>query len=786
MADDDSPPVGPHGSMQENIQHDDVQDTGVPNLCDLVGVLKVTVSAVRNIPLVPVPPPEQSVAIDSSPQPGRGRRVPLWVQGSPFLKLQMGLHQFQTMEPTLAVHKDEVNEGDLPDLEWGETLEFELSGDMRELRIFLMNWELPFADGPQGVLRIPVGQLVNMKWAKVSRALTYYFKTKNDEQLKHSDDQFTNIVIIVEYGPGSSMKLGGGSSMAPARVLQSGYMITCDLCRRWVFVTARPTPSLARGSRRAKSQRKIHLWLRDYNFHAALAGVSKFEVPRSQLALPAFVYGPEAAFSSTIRDFVTVILQDKVLKEKLKAMKQLNHNRKLNTWTPIYCSSDGDGGGLEEAVSVAVWGTQDVASRIAMEIQSEFQENHDKYLHLWKKAHFDWFPAHGENECKRTWEKISDEIKEGKSFSHETTLVRLLVLTHVFKRPLVVHSDEPSFRHDASIRHSDAPKSHVRTEDKFGGIPVFQQAQTSGSALVREEAEELSTRQLSRPHPSQIRGIYLPMMHPKPLLLESNRAKSYRPPVPLVYSTESQSFLPLVAQEEEETDLFEILPWPPLMPLFSEHHLLPLPFTLINTTTEEGQATGEIFMHKFIMCHNTDKSRALVSSYGVPRNSKLTTSEKVRCVALAPLDTSQFLPTFYPVLKRYLLLVDHYHWTSELHEAEDMSGIEMADFVAGQRPWNKLPRKEEVEAALETYARGKYLQSPLASGQDWTSSTHTRGLRTEHKQLRDLFHDCIRLASCVKLEDIDDALKVVQTREKDALEDRKRKETRDKEAEKNK
>jgi hypothetical protein len=115
-----------------------------------------------------------------------------------------------------------------------------------------------------------------------------------------------------------------------------------------------------------------------------------------------------------------------------------------------------------------------------------------------------------------------------------------------------------------------------------------------------------------------------------------------------------------------------------------------------------------------------------------------------------------------------------------------MSGIEMADFVAGQRPWNKLPRKEEVEAALETYERGKYLQSPLASGQDWTSSSHTRGLRTEHKQLRDLFHDCIRLASCVKLEDIDDALKVVQTREKDAVEDRKRKETRDKEAEKNK
>ena len=74
-----------------------------------------------------------------------------------------------------------------------------------------------------------------------------------------------------------------------------------------------------------------------------------------------------------------------------------------------------------------------------------------------------------------------------------------------------------------------------------------------------------SDSQTERP---SIRGIYLPMLHPKPLLLESNRS-NYRPPIPLVFNSETRAFLPLAAQEEEETTLFESLPWPPLLPLFA-------------------------------------------------------------------------------------------------------------------------------------------------------------------------------------------------------------------------
>ena len=73
-----------------------------------------------------------------------------------------------------------------------------------------------------------------------------------------------------------------------------------------------------------------------------------------------------------------------------------------------------------------------------------------------------------------------------------------------------------------------------------------------------------SDSQTERP---SIRGIYLPMLHPKPLLLESNRS-NYRPPIPLVFNSETRAFLPLAAQEEETT-LFESLPWPPLLPLFA-------------------------------------------------------------------------------------------------------------------------------------------------------------------------------------------------------------------------
>jgi hypothetical protein len=126
-------------------------------------------------------------------------------------------------------------------------------------------------------------------------------------------------------------------------------MVTCQLCRRRVFVTARPTPSLEKKAIKVKSQRKILLWLRDYNIQGALH-VARLEVPRTQFALPAFVFGPEATFSGPVRNFLAVVMQDTVLKERLGEMKGLNHCHKLNSWTPIHCSAEGRGDGLVEAV----------------------------------------------------------------------------------------------------------------------------------------------------------------------------------------------------------------------------------------------------------------------------------------------------------------------------------------------------------------------------------------------------------------------------------------------------
>ena len=57
-----------------------------------------------------------------------------------------------------------------------------------------------------------------------------------------------------------------------------------------------------------------------------------------------------------------------------------------------------------------------------------------------------------ESDAKQAWETLHQEIEaggreevggHGKSFSRETTLMRLLILAHVLDRPLVVHSDEP-------------------------------------------------------------------------------------------------------------------------------------------------------------------------------------------------------------------------------------------------------------------------------------------------------------------------------------------------------
>ena len=63
------------------------------------------------------------------------------------------------------------------------------------------------------------------------------------------------------------------------------------------------------------------------------------------------------------------------------------------------------------------------------------------------------YPKHSEIDAKRAWEKLHQEIEgggraegaggHGKTFSRETTLMRLLILAHVLNRPLIVHSDEP-------------------------------------------------------------------------------------------------------------------------------------------------------------------------------------------------------------------------------------------------------------------------------------------------------------------------------------------------------
>ena len=354
---EDGPPAGPEFSAggSGDFSHTEAR-LGVPNLQDLRGMLRVTVCAVRHIPLVPAPqppttldaapdgdaasPPARKGEGESPPRRGRGLR------GSPYLKMQLGLHQFQTMDPAFVAP---IEEGAEPELEWGETLSFELSGDMRELRVFLMNWMWPFAKGPQGFVRIPIGELANNKWANATRMLTKRLLTGKDETPLKCKNEYTNIEFRVVYEPGSSMLLSSSAIDQEAPVLHTGAMMTCQLCRRWVFVTARPTPSLEKKAIKVKSQRKILLWLRDYNIQGALH-VARLEVPRSQFALPAFVFGPEATFSGPVRNFVAVVMQDTALKERLGEMKALNHCQKLNSWTPIYCSAEGRGDGLVEAV----------------------------------------------------------------------------------------------------------------------------------------------------------------------------------------------------------------------------------------------------------------------------------------------------------------------------------------------------------------------------------------------------------------------------------------------------
>jgi len=217
-----------------------------------VGMLKVTVSAVRNIPLVPVKyspapnaaaPTSDAIAGLAAALPAKKQEVRrmgggIWgVRGLPFLKLQMGLHQFQIMEPSLAPPPDNAQPGDEPELEWCETLSFELSGDMRELRVYLMNWLWPFADGPQGVLRIPIGELVNGKWANATRTLTKFLVAGKDENpLKIAAELYTNVELRIVYELGSSLTYSGVCVYIYIYIYTYTYVYICIKTERKICI----------------------------------------------------------------------------------------------------------------------------------------------------------------------------------------------------------------------------------------------------------------------------------------------------------------------------------------------------------------------------------------------------------------------------------------------------------------------------------------------------------------------------------------------------------------------
>ena len=504
-------------------------------------------------------------------------------------------------------------------LEWGQTLWFQLSGDMRELRISLFNWEskAPMGDGPQGVVRIPVSELVHRQWANVPRLLSKMMLSGwSQKPLRGGTGLHTSIEISVVYTPADPASSVPDEIDGPG-FLRIGCMITCEMCRRRVFVPARPTLCLvAKKDKRVKSQRKILLWLRDYDYSAAM-DMKRLEVPCSLFALPACIFGPESRLSKPLRAFLAEVIQDTTMTSRLKESRLLNHHPRLNTWSPLYCSADYGSDGLADAASVDVWGMQDMASKLEREIQEDFRENYDRYLHLWVKSHYIRFPANDEGDAERAWVQIKEEIEAvaETKISVETTLVRLMVLANVLNRPIVVHSDEPVPESCLSPR-TENPLSF---EDQQGTSEARFALDVVGGAVEREGRKiKISDSQQIASGPL-VRGIYLPLLHSKPLLLESNR-RDYRPPVPLVYCSERRVFLPLAPLEAEESHLFEILPWPPLLPLFVGHRLLPLPFCdTIDTNTQEGSAKGEKFVRKFVMCEDLSVARKLVCRVPVQR-----------------------------------------------------------------------------------------------------------------------------------------------------------------------
>ncbi|MGB1606072.1 MAG: hypothetical protein ACPIOQ_75800, partial [Promethearchaeia archaeon] len=119
-------------------------------------------------------------------------------------------------------------------LEWGQTLWFKLSGDMRELRISLFNWEskAPMGDGPQGVVRIPVSELVHRQWANVPRLLSKMMLSGwSQKPLRGGTGLHTSIEISVVYTPADPASSVSDEIDGPG-FLRIGCMITCEMCRR--------------------------------------------------------------------------------------------------------------------------------------------------------------------------------------------------------------------------------------------------------------------------------------------------------------------------------------------------------------------------------------------------------------------------------------------------------------------------------------------------------------------------------------------------------------------------
>jgi hypothetical protein len=116
------------------------RDPKLPDLLSLAGTLKLTVVSAKNLPLR---------------------------EGSaPFIKVLVGRHQVGTTDARMLSDTSLLSPGEA---QWNETFEFELNADVREVRIVLMDWSLPFSSNPVGTLRMSPGEFVTGSMAGILR-----------------------------------------------------------------------------------------------------------------------------------------------------------------------------------------------------------------------------------------------------------------------------------------------------------------------------------------------------------------------------------------------------------------------------------------------------------------------------------------------------------------------------------------------------------------------------------------------------------------------------------------